>query len=111
MKIKGLIGFSAIFLALTCSVLPARAQRAVSREEYIITYAPLAIEQQKLYGIPASIKMAQGIMESGYGNSELPRMSNNHFGIQCKSGWTGESVTCDDDEKGEGFRKYKTGGE
>ncbi len=86
----------------------AVAQQEITREEYIATYAPLAVEQQQRYGIPASIKLAQGILESQYGNSELARRSNNHFGIKCKSYWTGDTVRYDDDAKGECFRKYRS---
>lgn len=60
------------------------------------------------YGIPASITMAQGILESDSGNSPLASKSNNHFGIKCKSYWTGATVTHDDDEKGECFRAYSS---
>ncbi len=59
-------------------------------------------------GIPASIKMAQACLESGDGNSELARKSNNHFGIKCKSNWSGPKVYFDDDEKDECFRKYRS---
>lgn len=90
------------------AAVEARAQREISREEYIATYAPLAIRHQKEYGIPASIKMAQGILESRYGNSDLSRRSNNHFGIKCKSYWQGDTVRYDDDEKQECFRRYNT---
>lgn len=82
--------------------------RKMTREEYIATYAPLAIQQQKQYGIPASIKMAQGIIESQYGNSELSRRSNNHFGIKCKKDWVGDTVRYDDDALQECFRRYST---
>ena len=58
------------------------------------------------YGIPASITMAQGILESDCGNSWLSQASNNHFGIKCKRNWTGDVVYYDDDEKGECFRSY-----
>ena len=58
------------------------------------------------YKIPASITLAQGILESGKGRSELALKSNNHFGIKCHTGWKGERVYHDDDEKGECFRKY-----
>ena len=92
--------------AALCTAGDALAQREMTREEYIATYAPLAIRQQQEYGIPASIKMAQGMIESRYGNSELSRRSNNHFGIKCKSNWTGERVYHDDDAKGECFRAY-----
>jgi len=75
-------------------------------EKYIAQYAPLAIEQMKKYGVPASITLAQGILESGNGNSELAKKANNHFGIKCHSTWEGERVYFDDDEKNECFRKY-----
>ena len=86
----------------------AAAQREMSREEYIATFAPLAIRQQHEYGIPASIKIAQGMIESRYGNSDLSRRSNNHFGIKCKSNWVGDTVRYDDDARQECFRRYST---
>ena len=58
------------------------------------------------YGIPASITLAQGLFESGSGNGELARVANNHFGIKCKTEWTGPKTYHDDDEKGECFRVY-----
>lgn len=74
---------------------------------YIKKYAPIAVYEMHAYKIPASITLAQGILESGRGRSELARKSNNHFGIKCHTGWTGERVYHDDDEKGECFRKYE----
>ncbi|MDR5589436.1 glucosaminidase domain-containing protein [Christiangramia sp. SM2212] len=75
-------------------------------EDYIRDYAPIAQEEMKLYKIPASITLAQGILESGAGNGELTRRANNHFGIKCHD-WNGEKVYHDDDRRGECFRKYK----
>ncbi|MCD7710832.1 MAG: glucosaminidase domain-containing protein [Porphyromonadaceae bacterium] len=75
--------------------------------EYIRKYKDIAIEHQKKYRIPASITLAQGLIESGAGNSELAKMSNNHFGIKCHNSWEGKKVYHDDDAKGECFRKYK----
>ncbi|NDC76874.1 MAG: N-acetylmuramoyl-L-alanine amidase [Chitinophagia bacterium] len=75
-------------------------------EAYIDMYRDAAIREMQRSGVPASIKLAQGILESGAGSSTLARASNNHFGIKCKSSWTGERVYHDDDEKGECFRKY-----
>jgi len=72
---------------------------------YIDNYSQLAVIQQKEYGIPASITLAQGLLESGAGQSYFVKNSNNHFGIKCHE-WTGEKVYHDDDEKGECFRKY-----
>lgn len=75
-------------------------------EEYIATFAPVAKREMQAYGIPASITLAQGILESGYGRGELTRKTNNHFGIKCHTGWEGAYEAHDDDEKGECFRKY-----
>jgi flagellum-specific peptidoglycan hydrolase FlgJ len=75
--------------------------------KYIRKYAPLAVLEMHKNKVPASITLAQGILESGNGRSELATKSNNHFGIKCHRGWIGERVYHDDDEKGECFRKYK----
>ncbi len=77
-----------------------------SIEEYIDTFAEVAQMEMKAYGIPASITLAQGILESGFGKGELTRKTNNHFGIKCHTGWDGEFAYHDDDRKGECFRKY-----
>ncbi|MBL7708571.1 MAG: glucosaminidase domain-containing protein [Chitinophagaceae bacterium] len=74
--------------------------------EYINTYKELAIAEMQRTGVPASVKLAQGIHETMAGTSNLVIKSNNHFGIKCKSNWTGESVSHDDDARGECFRKY-----
>ncbi|MCH7783923.1 MAG: glucosaminidase domain-containing protein, partial [Bacteroidetes bacterium] len=74
---------------------------------YIENYSNIAKDEMQLYGIPASITLAQGILESGAGRSGLSRKSNNHFGIKCHKDWTGERVYHDDDELQECFRKYK----
>jgi GR25 family glycosyltransferase involved in LPS biosynthesis len=78
----------------------------MTRNEYIDKYKNEAVYQMKKYKIPASITLAQGILESGDGNSELAKKSNNHFGIKCHSDWEGERVYHDDDKKNECFRKY-----
>ncbi len=77
-----------------------------SVEEYIDTFSDIAMAEMKAYGIPASITLAQGILESGIGKSELVMKTNNHFGIKCHSGWDGPYALHDDDRKGECFRKY-----
>ena len=92
------------FVLLT--VLPAQAQVRQTREEYINKYKKIAVAHMERYGIPASITLAQGILESDCGNSWLSQASNNHFGIKCKRNWTGDVVYYDDDEKGECFRSY-----
>jgi flagellum-specific peptidoglycan hydrolase FlgJ len=75
--------------------------------QYIKKYAPIAVSEMHKYKVPASITLAQGILESGNGRSQLASKSNNHFGIKCHTGWKGAKVYHDDDEKGECFRKYK----
>ena len=74
---------------------------------YIKKYAPLAVIKMHEYKIPASITLAQGILESGNGRSVLASKSNNHFGIKCHKGWTGKKVYHDDDKKDDCFRKYR----
>ena len=100
------ISLAGILLFGYCGTL--RAQVRQTREEYIDRYKHIAVEQMERYGIPASITMAQGILESDSGNSLLALRSNNHFGIKCKSNWRGERVYHDDDAKGECFRAYPT---
>lgn len=75
--------------------------------DYIQQYSSIAVSGQAKFGIPASITLAQGLLESGAGQSELARKSNNHFGIKCHTGWTGERTYHDDDARQECFRKYK----
>lgn len=80
---------------------------ATSTIEYINTYKDEAMKEMREFKIPASIKLAQGIIESSSGNSDLTKRSNNHFGIKCHKGWEGDHTLHDDDEKGECFRVYK----
>ena len=75
-------------------------------DEYINTFSEIAQNEMKAYGIPASITLAQGLLESGLGKGELAVKTNNHFGIKCHKGWQGDYDFHDDDEKGECFRKY-----
>jgi len=74
---------------------------------YINQYKDIAMEEMRVYKIPASITLSQGILESRSGNSELTQKSNNHFGIKCHKGWSGPKVFHDDDENDECFRAYK----
>jgi flagellum-specific peptidoglycan hydrolase FlgJ len=101
--------FARLFL-FTCSfltLLSAQAENLASADEYILTWKSEAVRQMNLYKIPASITLAQGILESGNGVSELAKKSNNHFGIKCHADWEGGRTYHDDDEKGECFRVYK----
>jgi LysM repeat protein len=74
--------------------------------EYINTYKDLAVSEMKRTGIPASITLAQGMIESDFGRSRLAREGNNHFGIKCHSDWTGATIRHNDDRRNECFRKY-----
>lgn len=75
--------------------------------DYISKYKDVAKSNMKQYGIPSSIILGQGILESGAGTGPLSSLANNHFGIKCHKGWTGPSVKYDDDEAQECFRKYE----
>lgn len=77
-----------------------------STESYIERYSDLAISEMERTGVPASITLAQGMIESDYGRSRLAREGNNHFGIKCHSGWKGASIRHNDDNRNECFRKY-----
>jgi len=94
-------------LLFLCSLAFAGGEK-LSRQSYIEQWKDEAIYQMATYGIPASITLAQGILESGDGNSDLAAVSNNHFGIKCHSDWSGKKTYHDDDKKGECFRVYPT---
>ena len=100
------INKTTIIILLLAVVSIASAQTRQTREEYIDRYKSIAVAHMERYGIPASITMAQGILESDAGNSRLSKESNNHFGIKCKKSWRGNRVYHDDDAKGECFRAY-----
>lgn len=93
---------------LSVALFGAQAQKRTRQtsEEYIERYKSIAIGDMERYGIPASITLAQGILESDSGNSRLSVLSNNHFGIKCKRDWKGAKVYHDDDARGECFRSY-----
>ncbi|MGB1075574.1 MAG: glucosaminidase domain-containing protein [Flavobacteriales bacterium] len=86
----------------------ASAQKRLTPHDYVSRWSEVAVQQMVEHSIPASITLAQGILESGNGNSELAAKSNNHFGIKCHSDWDGRRTYHDDDEKGECFRVYKS---
>ena len=79
----------------------------ITVDQYVAQYKDIAVREMKRMGVPAAISLAQGILETENGNSDLVKKSNNHFGIKCKSTWTAETVSHDDDAPGECFRVYK----
>jgi len=81
--------------------------KGMTREDYVSTFSDLAMQEMARIGIPASITLAQGCLESGNGNSRLATEANNHFGIKCHE-WTGDKIFHDDDKKNECFRSYKS---
>ncbi|MFT3936583.1 MAG: glucosaminidase domain-containing protein [Chitinophagaceae bacterium] len=94
------------FFFLVVLSIAANAQKADDVAIYINTYRDIAIAEMQRTGVPAAIKLAQGIHETQAGTSDLVRKSNNHFGIKCKNTWTGDKVYHDDDARGECFRSY-----
>lgn len=102
MKLKSTLLLSFI---LSCTQ-SSWAQKEELAQQYIQKYKDIAIAEQIRTGIPAAIKLAQGIYETGAGKSELAQNANNHFGIKCKATWKGDTYTYTDDRKDECFRKY-----
>jgi LysM repeat protein len=97
---------SCLFSCKTYKPLTQSKKPAQSVQDYVNNYKDLAVAEMTRTGIPASITLAQGIIESDCGNSSLARQANNHFGIKCHDDWTGQSVKHDDNSKNECFRKY-----
>ena len=95
-----------LFITLVFCAGIAKSQH-LTPVQYIEQYKDLAISEMKRMGVPAAITLAQGLLETESGNSTLLKKSNNHFGIKCKSNWTGIGVSHDDDAIGECFRSYK----
>lgn len=94
-----------LILILSLPLFSISQENRLTPQEFISKYTQLAIEEMNLHGIPASIKMAQAILESGFGTSDLARYANNFFGIKC-SGWQGRTYYKDDDKPNECFRAY-----
>lgn len=102
------------YCLMICLVLAGvfkTSAQSLSTPQYIETYKNLAMEEMRRSGVPAAIKLAQGILETQSGNGWLVLNSNNHFGIKCKNNWTGKSVNYDDDARQECFRKYESAAE
>lgn len=93
-------------MLLTVDIAVAQSSGRITRSEYFETYKEMAIREMHRSGVPASITLAQGALESGDGNSRLARNGNNHFGIKCHNDWNGKKMYEDDDQPNECFRKY-----
>ena len=93
-------------LVAVCAMAAGLMAQTDPKEDYIKKYAPVAVSEMKRTGVPASITLAQGLLESGAGKSRLATQANNHFGIKCHKNWTGKTISHDDDAKGECFRSY-----
>lgn len=105
---KKILSLSFVFILIASSVAQTQpAQERYTRQDYISMYRGSAVKEMLISGVPASITLSQGILESGDGNSTLARKANNHFGIKCHD-WTGGKFYMDDDAKGECFRSYKS---
>ncbi len=98
--------FSCWMLVFACGLLAQPSERKNTPTDYITKYKDDAVREMQLYRVPASITLAQGMLESDNGNSALAVYANNHFGIKCHTDWKGDSYHQDDDEKHECFRKY-----
>ena len=107
MKIRVLL----LLLLLPVLFIQPAAGQKLTRRQYIEKYAETAVREMKATGIPASITLAQGCLESGNGNSTLATKANNHFGIKCHNNWKGKTIKHDDDAPGECFRSYKNADE
>ncbi len=95
-----------LYLSMAFFAFVTANAQTITIEEYIDLYKEIAMKEMIRTGVPASITLAQGIVETENGNSKLVKKSNNHFGIKCKETWTGPSVSHDDDAPGECFRVY-----
>ena len=99
----------------TTTVQISPPKKTLSTDEkvynYLRVFGPIAQREMSTYKIPASITLAQGLLESGFGEGRLAVEGNNHFGIKCHRGWEGKRIYHDDDEKGECFRVYQDAGE
>jgi LysM repeat protein len=105
-----IIQLTLIAFLFSCSSykpVASKSDSGLSAEDYINKYKDLAVKEMKRTGIPASITLAQGMIESDFGRSRLAREGNNHFGIKCHDDWNGATIRHNDDKRNECFRKYK----
>lgn len=103
---KHLLLLALLSILTAPNIASAQPPKRITTSEYVAKFKDEAIEDMLKTGVPASITLAQGILESDAGNSNLAREANNHFGIKCHKEWNGETYIMDDDEKDECFRKY-----
>ena len=106
--ISMILFYGLVAWAFPQDIMSQPAEYRMTREEYITKYKDQAVREMLHSGVPASITLAQGILESADGNSPLARYANNHFGIKCHNTWKGETFIMDDDAKNECFRKYNS---
>jgi hypothetical protein len=105
-KLRTMKNTTFLFCIFSSLIALSSESTEITKLQYAENYKDIAIKQMQLYKIPASITLAQGILESGSGNSALAKKYNNHFGIKCHSDWSGEKAYFDDDTKNECFRAY-----
>jgi LysM repeat protein len=106
MKNLSRIIFILLLLPSNAALFAQPSERKSTPADYIDKYKDDAVREMQMYKVPASITLAQGMLESDNGNSALAVYANNHFGIKCHTDWTGDTYTADDDEHNECFRKY-----
>ena len=106
-KGKKMKKFAILIALFVCFAASAQSVQ----QQYIEKYAPVAVAEMHRSGVPASITLAQGLLESGSGRSTLATKGNNHFGIKCHSNWKGATIHADDDRRNECFRSYKSADE
>ncbi len=106
--LKNIVLISLFLLSATVLIKGQAPSAKMTSEDYISAYHEWAVTNMKRTGIPASITLAQGMLESANGNSTLAREGNNHFGIKCHDDWTGKRVYHHDDKRNECFRKYQS---
>ncbi|MBE3036811.1 MAG: glucosaminidase domain-containing protein [Candidatus Atribacteria bacterium] len=99
---------SGLFSCAAYKPVASTSGAGLSAEDYIYTYKDIAVSEMKRTGIPASITLAQGMIESDFGRSTLALKANNHFGIKCHDDWTSPTIRYNDDKRNECFRKYQT---
>lgn len=103
-----IISATLLFSCRSSKIATTSPRTDITTDSYIERYKDISIAEMRRTGIPASITLAQGIIESDIGRSTLAREANNHFGIKCHNGWTGPTVRHNDDRRNECFRKYRS---